>query len=74
MLFLKYLWSASKYELIKVLWNIIMEIWAVIWVFLVWICSYPMHVMYLLDLVQFLLDNTHEAKLQASTKKYSLTI
>ena len=27
--------------------------------------------MYLLDLVELLLDNTHEAKLQAFTKKYS---
>ena len=74
MLCLKYLWNNSKYELSKVLWNIINEIWSAFWAFLVWICRYPIRVMYLLDLVQFLLDNTHETKIQAFTKKYNVTI
>ena len=64
----------TGYELTKVLWNIINEIWSASWAFLVWICPYPMRVMYLLDLVEFLFDNTHETKLQAFIKKYSATI
>ena len=43
------------------------------WVFLVWICPYPMRVMYLLDLVQLFLDGTHK-KLQTLTKNYSVAI
>ena len=49
MLFLNYLWNTSKHQLTKVLWNIINEIWSATWAFLVWICSYSMRVMYLLD-------------------------
>ena len=74
MLFVKYLWNTSKHELTKVAQDIINEIWSAIWAFLVQICSYPMRVMYLLDLVEFLLDNTQETKLQAFTKKYNVTI
>ena len=73
MLFLKYLWNTSKHELTKVLWNM-NEIWSVTWAFLVCIWPYSMRVMYLLDLVEPLLDNTHDAKLQAFTKKYSVAI
>ena len=70
MLFLEYLWNTSKHELLC---NI-NEIWSTTWAFLVWICPYSICVMYLLDLVDLLLDNTHETKLQAFTKKYSATI
>ena len=74
MLFLKYLWNISKHELTKVLWNIINEIWSATGAFLVWICPYSIRAMYLLDLVELLLDNTHEIKLQAFPKKYSVAI
>ena len=74
MLFLKYLWNTSKHELTKVLWNIINEIWSATWAFLVWIWPYSMCVMYFLDLVELLLNNTHETKLHAFTKKYSAAI
>ena len=63
MLFLKYPWNTSKHELSKVMWKIINEIWSAISALLVWICPYFMHVMYLFDLVELLLDNTHETKL-----------
>ena len=62
MLFLKYFWNT------KLLWNIVNEIWSATWAFLVWIWPYSIHVMYLFDLVELLLDNTHETKLQAFTK------
>ena len=74
MLFLKYLWNTSKHELTKVLWNIINAIWSATRAFLVRIWPYSMRVMYLLDLVKLLLDNTHETKLQAFTKKCSVAI
>ena len=74
MLFLKYLWNNSKHELTKVLWNIINEIWSATWAFLVCIWPYSMRVMYLLDLVELLLYNTHETKLYAFTKKYCVVI
>ena len=61
-------------EYFKVLWNIINEIWSAIRAFLIWICIYSMRVMYLLDLVELLLDNTHEAKLQAFPKQYRVAI
>ena len=35
---------------------------------------FGLFVMYLLDLVEFLLHNTQETKLQALTKKYNVTI
>ena len=74
MLFLKNLWNTSKHEVTKVLWNIINEIWPATWAFLVWICPHSMRVIYLLDLVELLLDNNHETKLQAFAKKYSVAI
>ena len=49
--------------------NFVIEILSATWAFLVWKCPYSMSVMYLLDLVELLLDNTHETKLQAFPKK-----
>ena len=71
---MKYLWNTSKHELTKVPWNIINEIWSGTWAFLVWIWPDSMRVMNLLDLVELLLDNTHEIKLQAFTRNYCAAI
>ena len=71
---MKYLWNTSKHELTKVPWNIINGIWSATWAFLVWIWPDSMRVMSLLDLVELLLDNTHEIKLQAFTRNYCAAI